>query len=85
MHLIVDLGRSLVGVAGGAASLAAEEGVAAFSEPHEPQSIVHAVACNHLAGYLGRFLEVVGSTGSWVLEDELLGGATAGEHGNLIP
>ena len=77
--LLVDDAGDLLGVVALVAHVAAEEHLAAFSEPNliGADPLGHAVLRDHRAGDAGRLLDVVGRTGRRVVEDELLGGAAA--------
>ena len=83
--LVVDLARDLLGVVGGGGHVTAEEGHVMLSPEHtRSELLAHAVAHDHVLGRLGDFLEVVGGPGRHLVEDELLGGASAERHRHLV-
>ena len=83
--LVVDLAGDLVGVVGLGGELAAEERLTAVVSEHaRAEALRHAVAHDHLLGRLGDLLEVVGGAGRDLVEDDLLGRATAERHRHRV-
>src|SRR6266508_2857756 len=84
-HLLVDLERHLLRVVLLVAEVAPEEDVLLLGpEDQRAEPVAHAVLAHHLAGELGRLLDVVGGSGGGVEEPQLLGHATAQEHRQLV-
>ena len=83
--LVVDLARDLLRVVGLGAHLAAEERhVVVAAEDARAELLAHPEAHHHLLGGRGDLLDVVGGAGGDLVEDELLGGAAAHRHRDLL-
>ena len=83
--LLVDRGGDLLGVVPVVRHVPAQERLAvAVTELARAQPLAHPVLGDHAARDLGGLLDVVGGTGGRLVEDELLGGAPAQEHGQLV-
>ena len=83
--LVVDLARDLLGVVGLLAHLAAEERHVVVAPEHaRAELLAHAEAHDHLLGDRGDLLEIVGRAGGDLVEDELLRGAPAERHRELL-
>src|SRR6185437_5859765 len=84
-HLVVDLARDLIGVVGLGGELPAEEGLAMLVAEHaRPQLVGHAETHDHLLGGGGHLLQVIGSAGGNLVEDDLLGGAATQGHRHRV-
>ena len=81
-HLLVDLALGLgrAGQRGVAAQILVVHGL----QRHHVKVLAHAVAGEHGAGKLGGLLDIVGGTGGDGSEHHFLGGASAGEGGDLV-
>ena len=85
LHLVVDALGGLGRVVLVARVVAAQEHlVVGLAKDLRSQVVAHAVARDHLARHLGSALEVVGSAGSDVVAEQLLGRAASQKHGNLV-
>src|ERR671912_1673610 len=83
--LFVDDGRDLLGVVALVAHVAAEEHLALrLAELDGTDPLAHAVLGDHLAGHRRGLLDVVGGARRRVVEDDLLGDATAEGVGQLV-
>ena len=83
--LVVDLERGALGVVGGLREVAAEEDLLfLLAEGQRAELLAHAPLADHLAGELGRALDVVAGAGGHVTEDELLGDAAAEEDREVV-
>ena len=83
--LVVDLARDLLGVVGLVAHLAAEERhVVVAAEHARAELLAHPVAHHHLLRRRRDLLEVVRGAGRDLVEDELLRGAAAERHRDLL-
>ena len=77
-HLAVNLGGSALAVALAHAQIAAQEGLLlGGAVDHRAQPLGETVLGDHLAGDVGGLLQVVGSTGGDVVQDQLFGHAAA--------
>ena len=77
--------RDLVGVVGRAGEVATEEHLALrVAEAHRAERVAHAVLGDHLPGDRGGAVDVVLRAGGGVGEDQLLGGAPAEQHRELV-
>ena len=84
-HLIIDRSRRPIRVGLLGTQGLAEESLLSVVQPHEAQSVGHAKLRDHLPGDPGCLLQVVGCPRCGIAENQLLRGATPGEHGHLIP
>ena len=83
-HLAVDLGSGGLAVALALAEVTAQEGFLLRGTVHYgAKTLGEAVAGDHLAGDVGGLLQVVGSTGRDILQDQLLG-HTAAQAGHDV-
>ena len=83
--LVVDRRGDLLGVVALCDHLAAQERLAvAGAELERAEPLAHAVLGDHAAGDRGGLLDVVGRAGGRLVEDQLLGGPAAEQHGQLV-
>ena len=84
-NLFVDEGRNLVRIVLLATVVASQENLGSRpSVLHRSQLVTHPELHHHPSGDGGRFLDVVGGSGSGVAEDELLGGSPTEQHRQLV-
>ena len=83
-HLAVDLGSGGLAVALALTQIAAQEGLLLRGTVHHrAKPLREAVLGDHLAGNVGGLLQIIGSTGGDILQDQLFGHAAA-QTGNDI-
>ena len=82
--LLVDLLRGLLGVVLRALAVVAaeEDRLLLLAVGQRPELLAHAPLAHHLAGDLGRLLDVVAGAGRHLPEDDLLGDAAAERDGD---
>ena len=84
-NLEVDLSGDVIGIVGGTAKVAAEEHLAVlFAELLRTQGITHAIFGDHGPGNLSGPFDVVTGAGGDLRKDQLLCGAPAEQHAELI-
>lgn len=77
-HLAVDLGSGGLAVALALTQIAAQEGLLLRGTVHHrAKPLREAVLGDHLAGNVGGLLQIIGSTGGDILQDQLFGHAAA--------
>ena len=83
-HLAVDLSSSGLAVALALTQIAAQEGLLLRGAVHHrAEPLREAVLGDHLAGNVGSLLQIIGSTGGDILQNQLFGHAAA-QAGNDI-
>ena len=85
LNLDIDAARRLLGVILVIGIIATKEHLMLCLAKHlRAQLLAHAQTRNHLARHLGRALQIVARARCNVIAHELLGNATAQEHGKLV-
>src|SRR5262249_50736031 len=83
LDFLIDLDRGVFAVVLVLSNLAAQEDLLFLLPERYRSKRRHSELANHLSRKLGRLLDVVGSAGSHVVEEYLLGDAAAHHDGDL--